>query len=785
MQFNTALAFVLSGLGILFFGFRHSKTSVFFSFLAGMIGLITLIEYGFDLEGGIDQLFWPYTLDYPMHYPGRMSLQTALSFTLGNLSLILLNHRKHAFCDLYAQISSALVMGLAGVSILGYLTGLETSVEWTGFSRMAIQTAVSFFVFGLAIFYLGATQSPNPEIHLFSFPIATSVLLLTGAIATWQLFRLQEYQFILKIAEKNSQVLTRYIEERLNETLQAIDRMVSRIETPNGYRETAWTNDAKNYLSDFSWIETLALFDKDLKKVNLLSEQPFDSTQFLSSLPSSIFDSLKKQEHLLIPSANKKQLFYFHPFLTNYAFGGFLFATINLPILIEMGISALQLGNYLILFSYQDSAVYTAGNALSPTAGAPIWNHLQTPYEAWGVKLYLTDDVTRLNQSTNYIILIAGAFMSMLGGLLAYFWQSLRSKKKILEAINQEWIEATQRADAANIAKSTFLATMSHEIRTPLNAVVGTVELLQETEVSSLQKRYLDRVVYASKSLLNLITDILDFSKIEGGGVVLQPVPTNLESLVKSIADALFLKATEKQIELLVEFPSQPLPEIYIDPFRFQQILSNLGNNSLKFIEKGYVLLRIMWNELDANRTTIHIEVEDTGIGISEDDQKKLFKKFSQISDQSTRKYGGVGLGLSICKKLVELMGGTIGVRSNPGTGSTFWFEFIAPIIPTSLKTYSLKNRRIFLSDSIEKERQIVNQYLIDWKGTVQQVLNPKECDMALISIDASEQIKQLQESKIPTIVICGKETVPLPDGFLGLGRPIMPRELYELFEKR
>ncbi len=236
--------------------------------------------------------------------------------------------------------------------------------------------------------------------------------------------------------------------------------------------------------------------------------------------------------------------------------------------------------------------------------------------------------------------------------------------------------QAAIEAEAHSRATSEFLARMSHEIRTPMNGVLGMAELMADTQLGRTQRQYLDVISGSGRALLGVINDILDFSKIEAGHMELENVDTNLEQLLNECVSVFSLKADERNLEFLLSIgPGTQLAQ-QVDPTRLRQVILNLLGNAFKFTEQGHVVLRIAPDGDDH----VRYEVIDSGIGVPESAQARLFDSFTQADVSTTRKYGGTGLGLAITRQLVELMGGAIGVDSKPGDGSTFWFRL--PVTP-------------------------------------------------------------------------------------------------------
>ncbi len=641
MKANTAIGLFFLALALHFYQdseeYLNSKwirtSARFFASLTFLIGALTLAEYLLDVNLEIDELLFTDPIRPGARFPaGRLAPITAINFIILAVSVFFSANAKPRW-QRASQYLIFLAFLISFQALLGYLLGISYTFGAAYYTQMALHTSVLFIILTTGFLYARKNIAlmkiaTSPTVAGRSTRILLASAVLVPPIVNWVQIRAERAAFI----DADFGVLIRVMGSIVF-FLVIVWKMANDL-----YQTEELQNAAEN---------KLMVINAELeKRVIERTEAVGKNEGKLRAILESAFDAIvgMDQKGLVIEwNPRAEEIF---GWSKDQAIGQ-------------------RMSELIIPERYRQMHEKGLSHFIM-TGEGPVLNRsieisgLKKSGEEFPVEL----SITPLKIDNQYIFT---AFISDI---------SQRKANEIqLKTLNSELEKSALQAKQASETKSSFLANMSHEIRTPINGVIGMTNIVLDTSLSPQQREYIEIIRTSADSLLAIINDILDLSKIESGKMELEKIDFEVSSLVQDITKTLRLTATQKGLELKTVIPAILVENVVGDPGRIRQILVNLISNAIKFTHAGEIAVSASVLSNDEKQISIHFEVQDSGIGISGDNLKKLFQPFTQADSTMSRKFGGTGLGLSICKRLVDMMHGKIGVISTEHKGSVFWFE--------------------------------------------------------------------------------------------------------------
>ena len=696
MQYATALAFALAGVGLLSSVAARNSVAGIAGLLTAAIGALSLVQDLLGIDPQVDLLFGSLQhLALGLAEFSRMSPSESLCFTFAGSALFIRRAGGEARMSMATSLLGCATAALGLVAVIGYVSDLAPAYGWGRLTRMALHTAVGILIVGCGLVASGWRDAPSSHDAPHRVPTLVGVASLTVTIAIWHGLLVHDRERSSELIRTHASYLASIITAQIESQARTLEHMAHEF-APGTNARDRWEIESRGYLHQFDSSVALERIDSTTGQIwrepdiRLVPDTLRDHTLQLAAESGATAVT-----HAVDLPGNVQGFLIVVPLIAADAVHGGLVSTVRIDTLAGPALDGQE------QFDYQ-AALFDGVRQIHGQAGevADQWM-TEVDVGARGVPFKLRVWPTparaaRLDGRLPSLILAGGLLLSAVLACMTFFAGTIRRREQQLRDAADQLREHVKEREQAQIAiakardaalesdrlKSEFVANVSHELRTPMNGILGLTDLLLDTSLSHEQRDHAVTVRECGETLLALLNDILDLSKVAAGKLDIQSVAFEFRRLVQQTCDLFTERARRKGVEL-VWLVHHDIPQTILgDPGRLRQVLTNLLGNAVKFTDHGEITVRATC-ETTAAGLMLRLEVSDTGIGISPESQEQIFQPFVQADGSITRRYGGTGLGLVISRQLAELMGGAMGMSSEPGKGSTFWFtirtEAIAP----------------------------------------------------------------------------------------------------------
>jgi signal transduction histidine kinase/CheY-like chemotaxis protein len=788
MSCTSSLAFVSLGIGLVALALRRRNLSRLMGVAISVLGFSTLLEYWCKRELTFVHIFVWDGLRVGPFTDGIMAINTSSCFLLSGLGLVLAGQKLPTRLRILCQVfNGAIVAAVGAVALIGFAFKIGSAVGWGGVIGMAFHTSLGMGVAGSALIYAAWRHAKTSESRIGGLlPVAVGSAGITVAILLALSLKFDDRMQHERVAEREAANLELRLRDRLRERAYAGQRMARRFAEMDHIDIPAWEKEAKQYVLEFSDQQNSAWIDGTY---HIRSVVPLKGNEQALGL-NVLFE---KRRRIAIAHAQNTGDFTwtgqinlvqggigiagYIPIGSRDHFHGFYAGVYRIADLVKVPFEHPSASDFEFAIFQSGEQIY--GNPRVDTVADSGWTIRRMKLGSLEWDIYARPSQRYLATHTSLVpeaVCGTGCLVTLLLMLMLILAEQTQGRTLEALAASRALVASEQRflraAQAATTAKSEFLANMSHEIRTPMTAILGYADLVLDDSLErSKVKESVATIKRNGEYLLTIINDILDLSKIEAGKLVIDYLPCSPRQLVREVVELLSVRAEAKQLQIIAEFEPTLPAAICTDPTRLRQILLNLVGNAIKFTDEGSVRLYVRWQNTNASKPLLLIEVQDSGIGMTAEQMSSLFQAFHQADGSMSRKFGGTGLGLAISRRLARILGGTIVASSEIGVGSTFCVSVIAEVAdlperpetdhrlsgPAAQTVHPLRDVRTLIAEDSPDNRQLIS-YLLKKAGAEVTVVENGQlaCELALEAV----------ARQMPFHVIVMDMQMPILDGY-------------------